>query len=110
MRVVRNTLLPIGKKFGAINLFGVLFIKRGVRVTPGLVNHEKIHTYQMRELFYIGFYLLYVGEWLLRLVCNRGNSFRAYEEISFEKEAYKKQDNPDYLKKRRRFAQWRKYD
>lgn len=64
MKVIRNKLLPIGKRYGAINLFGVLFVKRDMSVTDRVLNHERIHTKQMRELGYVGFYLLYVAEWL----------------------------------------------
>lgn len=64
----------------------------------------------MRELLYIPFYLLYVGEWLWHLLGNRGNTFKAYESISFEKEAYRHQSVGGYIATRRVFAQWRKYN
>lgn len=100
-------MLPIGRGFGAINLFGVLFAKRDMRLTPEVINHERIHTAQMRELLYVPFYVIYVLEWLMRMIQSRGRLYKAYYNISFEKEAYRHGDNLQYLNHRRRFAQWR---
>ena len=64
------------------------------------LNHESIHTAQMRELLYLGFYLAYVIEWCVRLLMC-GN---AYRNISFEREAYSNESDLEYLKKRKHFA------
>lgn len=109
MKIIRNSLLPVGEKLGAINLFGILFVKKGVVITTQLLNHEKIHSQQMKELLYLPFYLLYIIEWLIKLFFYKGNSFKAYSNISFEKEAYTNADAVDYIKNRRRFAQWKKF-
>ncbi len=66
MKIIRNNLLPVGRQYAAINLFGMLLIKHGVRVTPELINHERIHSAQMRELLYLPFYIAYLAEWLVR--------------------------------------------
>ncbi len=102
MKIIRNRIIPFGK-FSAINLFGVLFVKGPVKVDGTLLNHESIHTAQMRELGYVFFYVLYILEWLWRLF-RRGN---AYRNLSFEREAYDHQSDPGYLSRRPRFAQWR---
>lgn len=107
MKIIRNSILPVGRSFGAINLFGVLFVKRNCNLTPEVINHERIHSAQMRELLYIPFYLLYVAEWMVRLIKCRGNAYAAYESISFEREAYTYQSCLSYLKSRPWFAQWR---
>lgn len=107
MKVIRNSLIPVGKGFGAINLFGVLFAKHDMPLTPEVMNHEMIHTAQMRELLYIPFYLIYLAEWLIRLVQYKGMIYDAYYHISFEKEAYINGDDLSYLKSRPRFAQWK---
>ena len=85
MKIVRNPLLP-PKDFLAINLFGFCFCRRDAVITKRVVNHESIHTAQMRELLYVGFYVLYVAEWLYRLLLIR-SSYDAYMAISFEREA-----------------------
>lgn len=107
MKTIRNSILPIGRNYGAINLFGVLFLKRDMVLTPQVYNHELIHSAQMRELLYVPFYLIYVIEWVVRLMQCRGDSFRAYKSISFEREAYRHQNDLQYLSKRPHFAQWR---
>lgn len=108
MKVIRNRLLPVGRRYGAINLFGIIFAKYDLRLSDELLNHEAIHTRQMRELFYLPFYIIYVAEWLIRLVQKRGNIYNAYMAISFEREAYKHGDDLRYLALRRPYAQWRR--
>lgn len=104
MKLIINKWIPF-KGFRAINLFGVCFVREGCAMPPHSINHEKIHTAQMKELWYVGFYLLYFFEWLARLVVS---PTIAYRSISFEREAYDNQYNYDYLKSRKRFAQWRR--
>lgn len=57
----------------------------------------------MKELWYIPFYLIYILEWIYRLV-TVGFSKDAYHSISFEKEAFLNQRKTSYLKKRVKFA------
>lgn len=101
MRIVINKIIPFGKNFYAINLFGVLFVKGPC--SPMLINHEKIHTAQMKDLLYLFFYLAYVVEWLVRLLQFR-NGYEAYRNISFEREAYANQKNLKYLSGRKRYS------
>ena len=107
MIVIRNSLIPFGRKFGAINLFGVLFAKHGMVLTPQVMNHERIHSRQMRELLFVPFYLIYLLEWLCRLVQFRGDHYKAYVNTSFEREAYAHGDDLSYLEHRPLFGQWR---
>lgn len=102
MKIIRNNLIPF-KGYKAINLFGVIFARRGKVIGDSTLNHEAIHTAQMRELLYVPFYLAYVAEWLVRLFLP-GN---AYRSISFEREARLHAAESDYLARRRHFAQWR---
>lgn len=101
MRVVYNKIIPFGRNFLTINLFGVLFTKG--RLDADMIRHEKIHTAQMKELLFLPFYILYFFEWLVRLL-QYGRSTKAYYNISFEREAYRNMRNPDYLSCRKRFA------
>lgn len=102
MKIVRNRLLP-PKRFAAIYLFGVLFCRRDTIVTSELIHHEQIHHRQMIEMLVVGFYLWYIGEWLIRLFLP-GN---AYKNISFEREAYHNMQHPDYLAHRKPYAWWK---
>lgn len=106
MRIIVNDYIPF-KGFKAINLFGILFVRRGEKMKPYNYNHEAIHTAQMKELFYISFYLIYAAEFLYHLVRKR-NWQKAYRSISFEREAFANQSNYHYLDNREAFAQWKK--
>lgn len=98
MRIIYNNLIPF-KGFAAINLFGILFVRKGVKVSEEMINHEAIHTAQMKEMLYVFFYLWYVIEWIVRLFKNGD----AYRNISFEREAYANENNRDYLTNRKMY-------
>ena len=137
--IIRNRLIPFGS-FLAINLCGLIFVRRGHAFTPTDLNHERIHTRQQLELLYLPFFLLYLLEWFFRLLqillkpkhfarplvasksrrtlnqpltlnqepFTKNPFLRAYYRISFEREAYIHQSDPDYLLHRPLFA-WFRY-
>ena len=100
MKIIVNKIIPF-KGFAAINLFGVLFVRKGVNITDRLIQHEKIHTLQMKELLYVFFYIAYVLEWLVKLLFY---GKKAYRNISFEREAYANEEALGYLNNRPLFA------
>ena len=106
MKVIYNKVIPF-KGFKAVNLFGVLFVRKGKSMKRRDINHEAIHTEQWKELFYVGFLVWYVAEFLIRLAVVR-NWHAAYRSISFEQEAYAYQDEPDYLAHRKQYT-WFKF-
>ena len=74
-----------------------------VLVTPELVRHsqyavtmahEACHVAQYRRYTSFGFWLLYLWEWFVGLVRTQ-NFFRAYYDISLEKEARAAENQPD---------------
>ena len=65
-KVIYNSIIPL-KGVKAINLFGVIFVRGNSKIDEVTINHERIHTAQMKELLYIPFYLFYVIEWLISL-------------------------------------------
>ena len=111
--------------YNTIMLFGFILTKLN-ELKPSTVRLENIHRRQYMECMILAlpvalflgwlvswwflllvpvfYYLLYVGEWLIRLFMP-GN---AYRNISFEREAYQNQNNPGYLGERRLFV-WMKY-
>ena len=111
MNILYSKYLP-PKGFSAINLFGFIIIRSEYRellnsrpaVRDRLINHEQIHTAQMREMLYLFFYVWYGIEWLILWVYFGFNSKKAYKNISFEKEAYQHDEDLDYLKSRWLFA------
>lgn len=103
MKIIYNQYLP-KKGFRAINLFGVVFARKEYApLSARTINHEAIHTAQIRELLYVFFYLFYAFEWLFRLVQYR-DRHKAYRNISFEREAYKNEFSTAYLKSRKLFS------
>lgn len=106
MRVIKNNFLP-PKGYAAIMLFGVIFVRNGVLLTPRGFRHEEIHKKQMIEMLILFFYLWYGIEWLIRLIQYR-NRKEAYRNISFEREAYANDGLTAYAYRRKRFA-WIKY-
>lgn len=105
MKIIQNRVLPFGRNFLAINLFGIVFAKGKLNVVTQ--NHEYIHTIQQREMLFVFFYLWYVLEWLIHLIRHR-NINKAYRMISFEKEAYANQHNLNYRNQRKPYA-WLNY-
>ena len=108
MKTIFNNFIPFDG-FAAINLFGILFVRNGVyknnKVPKRTINHESIHTAQIKELGYILFYIWYFIEWLLLLPFFGTN---AYYNISFEREAYDNEKNYKYLENRKHYS-WFKY-
>lgn len=90
-----------------LNLFGTFWVREPSWIDKYVVNHERIHTAQEREMLFVPFYIIYVLEWLVRLLQYR-NHYKAYKNISFEREAYSNGRDLDYLRRRRRFA-WTRY-
>lgn len=68
-----------------------------------LINHEKVHLKQQQELLIVPFYIWYLIEWLLRCLLYL-DSYKAYQNISFEREAYVNERNMDYLSVRKPFS------
>lgn len=87
-----------------LSLWPFIFLKNGsLKQDNVLINHEKIHLRQQKELLILPFYILYLIEWLLRTVWYL-DSYRAYQNISFEREAYLHENELEYLSKRKSFS------
>lgn len=102
--IIKSRLIPKGY---CVNLFGTFWARKTDWIDKYVINHERIHTTQQRELLFLPFYLLYILEWLFRLVQYR-DSKKAYYNISFEREAYTHGNDLTYLPRRHPYA-WLKY-
>jgi hypothetical protein len=71
-----------------------------------MLNHEKIHWRQQLEMLILPFYLWYLVEFLIRRIFHTRTV--AYRNISFEREAYARQGDLTYLKRRALYS-WIKY-
>jgi hypothetical protein len=81
-----------------------MFLKyKALKGNVVLINHEKIHLRQQLELLIIPFFVIYIFEFLIRLVQYR-NWALAYRNISFEREAYRNEKDLNYLKSRPLFS------
>lgn len=102
--MIQTGLMPKGI---CLNLFSTFWVKDPSWIDKYVVNHERIHTAQQREMLFVPFYIVYVLEWLVRLIqyCNH---HKAYMNISFEREAYFNGHDLGYLPRRRHFA-WLRY-
>jgi hypothetical protein len=108
MKIKYSKIIPF-KGFYAVNLFGTYFIREEYKDKPiskRILNHEAIHTAQMKEMGYIFFYIWYFIEWFIRLFIN--GSY-AYYKLSFEQEAYNNEKNLDYLNNRKCYSWFRYY-
>tara|TARA_R110002072_G_scaffold19956_1_gene73390 strand:+ start:1232 stop:1471 length:240 start_codon:yes stop_codon:yes gene_type:complete len=71
-------------------------------------SHEFIHIAQQKELWVIGFYVLYVWYWVKNIVWKKMSLHQAYRNIPFEIEAYENEHNDIYALTRDRMA-WRQW-
>ena len=101
MKIVYNNIIP-AKGYKAVNLFGALFARRGTVLNEVDIRHEQIHTEQMKETLYVGFYVLYALMFIWGLL-KLWNWDKAYRKIPFEREAYMYEGVVDYLAIRKRY-------
>ncbi|RZK56269.1 MAG: hypothetical protein EOO91_12460 [Pedobacter sp.] len=72
-----------------------------------LINHEKIHLQQQLELLILPFYVLYLLNYFINLIIYK-NHYKAYFNISFERESYHFEKDLNYLSKRKLYN-WAKF-
>ena len=90
----------VPKGYTGITIYPFVFLKhRKLKNDVILINHEKIHLRQQIELLIIPFYIIYLLEFFIRLLQYR-KWYVAYRNISFEREAYRNENDLDYLKSR----------
>ncbi len=98
MILISKYLVPKGYTGIAVYPF-VILKSKDLKKRVVLINHEKIHLKQQLEMLVILFYVVYVIEFLIRLIQYKSWSL-AYRNVSFEREAYANEFNLDYLKRR----------
>ena len=92
------------KNYVGLSLWPFIILKDNtLKEDVVLINHEKIHLKQQKELLILPFYIWYITEWLIRAVVYF-DRYKAYQNISFEREAYYNENNLDYLKQRKFFS------
>lgn len=110
---VENSKIPVWlSKFAPINIWaitlGPVVICRGT-LSKKTKRHETIHYLQYKELWFIGFLLIYLWDFLFSAIFRgKGFSRSSYLSIRFEQEAWNNDEDIEYLEKREKFA-WKKY-
>lgn len=102
--IIRNKVIP-PSCYKFINLFGVLFTHMNTKITEANANHEYSHTLQMKWLGYIGFYILYVINFIINFLYY-WNWKKAYKMIIFEIEANLHEDDSTYNESRSPYAEF----
>lgn len=94
----------VPKGFVGITLYPFIFLKKkNLKNDRILINHEKIHLRQQKELLIIFFYILYGLEFLIKFFKYK-NKHTAYKNLSFEREAYLNEANFKYRESRKIWA------
>lgn len=117
MKIIENNVIP-PRGFKAITLGSFIFVRKGTILSEQDINHEAIHWEQYKETFVIGFFFIYLFEFILKFISPSltvdqkrfGRSYwkRVYRSLSMEREAYNNQDNSNYIKSRQHYA-WIKH-
>ena len=126
MKVIYNKFIP-PKGFYAITIIKWIFVRNEYKHLDGssiynkMINHESIHEQQILDFtpdafpswlrYSIGsicFYLLYVLEWLFKLIPCLITKKDAYKSLCAEQEAYKNERNFNYIKNRLKLTWLRK--
>ncbi len=92
------------KNYVGLSLWPFIILKSdALKKDETLINHEKIHLRQQLELFVVLFYIFYLLEFLIRCLFY-WDSYKAYQNLSFEREAYYNEEKPNYLNERKPFS------
>lgn len=128
MYVIKNSIIPF-KGYSAMNILGLLFVRKDITLSKRVLRHEKIHSVQQYELLLVSailslvacaiwqswWYILitvtmpiavYLLAWFIALLLPPYN--RAYKDSPFEREAYVKEIDIYYLWNRKPFG-WVKF-
>lgn len=81
--------------------FGIYVSEDKYLKNKELINHEKIHWEQQKEMLGLIFYIWYGVEYLIRKFFTKED---AYKNLGFEKEANDNEKNLQYLDNRKRYC------
>jgi hypothetical protein len=106
--IVKNKWIPgiasmiSGMPIAAVTLGLWVFVKPEYADNKVLITHESIHVEQYKETLIVGFLLIYIVEFFCKFLYYWDWQL-AYENLSFEREAYANEFDEGYLKTRKRF-------
>lgn len=112
MQIFNNTLVYIFSGFqswvAGITIWPFIFSKKEMKGNMEHRLHERIHLRQQLECLLIPYPVMYFGNYFYNRIIKKMNHMTAYKNICFEKEAYAKQFDADYLSIRKAYA-WKNY-
>lgn len=94
-----------GKRTMGVTIFPFIFLRKSYihkqsnKDINKMIRHESIHIKQQMELLILPFYIWYFTEFFIKMF--KYGFFYAYENISFEREAYSNELSEDYLDNRK---------
>jgi hypothetical protein len=105
----RLTGILLPRKFPALCIWPFVLIRPSGNIPDMqlIIRHENIHARQQLEMAWILFFVWYILEFAIRLIVIR-NYMKAYNYISFEREAHLNDHDPGYIRKRKPYA-WISY-
>jgi len=87
--------------FNALAVWPFIFLKnKNLIYDDVLINHERIHLQQQKEMLWLLFFVWYFLEFFIKLIIYK-QPIEAYRNLSFEREAYKYEMDFNYIKKRK---------
>ncbi len=92
------------QKAKAAAIFPFIFVRKEEYATPVFINHERIHFRQQLETLFIGCLVLGFIEDIYSGLLLRLNPENRYLYRAVEQEAYRNQENLNYLKNRQIFS------
>lgn len=94
----------IPSRFSALTIYPFIFIRnKEDKANTILLNHEKIHLQQQKELLILFFYIAYLVCFLVKLIKEK-NTYKAYQQLCFEQEAYQNEHDLNYIFNRKPYA------
>lgn len=92
------------RNYVGLSLWPFIFLKNtDLKHDHVLINHERIHLQQQKELLILPFYIFYLVEWILKSI-HYLDFYEGYQNISFEREAYANEKDLSYPKSRPAFG------
>jgi hypothetical protein len=94
----------MGKRTMGVTMFPFILLRKSYidkqpkQNVDKIIRHESIHIAQQKELLVIFFYIWYFTEYAIKFF---KYTFLAYENISFEREAYSNELSENYLANRK---------
>jgi len=87
--------------FNAIAIWPFIILKnKNLKGNSILINHEKIHLQQQKEMLWVLFFIWYLIEYTVKLIKYK-EPMIAYQNLSFERESYTNEYDKNYLDNRK---------